>query len=203
MTQPGFQSLSTVYTRALRLLGMVPAQRQLQSNLTIQPVQIVADVSDFSVPHQNPLFGINAVGSAVAAEFGAVSLEAVSRTLRVRFLNVLVMTSPRMRVFARGDAILDAVTLGPIPGITLGPSVQTGTAQVRAGNNTAVNIATTAVRPTASQFDLRPPILIAKGSTLAIEDAASNTAVNVSIIWEEIPDQDATTDVGFPLLGEE
>ncbi len=197
MTQPGFQPLSTVYTRALRLLGLVPAQRQLQTPLTVQPVQIVADVGDVSVPHSNPVFGWTVTVNAVAAEFGTIIMIATSRLLRVRILNQLTGTSPRYELVTRADSAIGTVQQAAFNPSSLGPNVATATAIVEGGVNVAA-LASTTFSPGIAIFDLRPPILIQKGHALMIGNIAANNAMAIAVIYEEIPNQDDVADTGFP-----
>ena len=197
MTQPSFAQLSTIYTRALRLLGLVPAQRQLQTPLTVSSVQIVADASDFSIPHSNPIFGMNVTTTAVLNEFSVIRLTATTRVVRIRRLNVIAGTSNRLQVVA-GVHVIDTVQVGPLVGLSLGPQVNVGTADFEGGVVTATDLSANAYRPNAESFDLRPPLLVAKGSSFVMEDRSSNVQGSLSIIWEEIPDQSDVTDVGFP-----
>ncbi len=199
MTQPGFQPLSTVYTRALRLLGLVPAQRQLQTPLTVQPVQVIADVSDVSIPHSNPVFGASIGIAQVALEHSALELTATSRLLKVRIITMAGYTDPR--IFVQTTAYLTTVVSSNFQ-VSLGPGADVSTAQLDRGTSTTAPTGGE-FAPQQAQFDLRPPLLIAKGSRIVFADRTVNTAPTLAgVIWEEIPDQDDIANLGFPTVGE-
>ncbi len=95
MSQP--QPLETIYTRALRLLGLRPASRPLSTFLTVQSVQIVADVSDVSIPHSNPVFAFTIAQVAPGlADSAMVAIQAGARMIRLRQFFFHTVTAPRM-----------------------------------------------------------------------------------------------------------
>lgn len=211
MTQPQFTPLSTVYTRALRLLGLVPAQRQLQTPLTVQPVQIISDVSDASIPHSNPIFGFNVVLAAPgAADSAMISLQARSRIVRLRQVFFQTASAPRMFV-ANADLMttVDTTLDNTTDGSSLGP---TGTATgamaasrsiVRGGQTVGAANPANAYRPETVQFDLRPPLLLNRNQFIYFIGATLNSALTVSGLYEEIPNQDEVADLGFPEVNEQ
>ncbi len=199
----GFQPLSTVYTRALRLLGLVPAQRQLQTPLTVQPVQVVADVSDVSVPHSNPVFGGSSGVGAVAAEFAAFQIFAQSRLLRIRQISVTGATLPVLFVTESNGFIDNPIAdAAGVFRIGIGPRVDAGTALILRGTST-VTPPVGGFDIEQAQFDVRPPLLIDKGFSLVIASQTSNTAfATAGFIWEEIPNQDDVANLGFPRVAD-
>ncbi len=199
MTQPGFTSLSTIYTRALRLLGFVPAQRQLQAPLAVQPVQIVADVSDVVVPHSNPVFGISRAQAAVAAERGVTILETTSRLVRIRQIEITA-TTPRVFVVSAATGFTITTPGADVFGVSVGPQVNVGTAIVHRGTTTTVSAA--GAWSPGTNRDLRPPLLVAPGQLLVLIDSTVNIANQFDLLWEEIPTQDQVVDIGFPLASD-
>lgn len=191
MTEP---LLETNYTRALRLLGLRPASRQLSTPLTVQSVQIVTDVSDVSIPHSNPIFGVGFGIVGVAAEHSTLELAATSRLIRLRQVFLPSMTTPKIFIAA---ATTITRLIGTATGVSLGPVVAVGTAIASRGNSTAIPTAG-AYGPDAVQFDVRPPLLIAPGFRAIFKDQTLNTTVGVNLIYEEIPPQEAVADLGFP-----
>ncbi len=202
MTTPQFPSapLQALYTRALRILGLVsPGGAQTQISLGVTPVTILSDVSDASVPHQNPLFGVRMSVAAVALEFSVVALQARSRLVRLRSVQVITGTNLRFQVVTEASGPVDSVTIGPTGGFPLGPATDGGFAFVTGGNNTAVKANANSFRPAASEFNFRQlGSLIAPGNTLIVEHASANTAMEISVIYEEIPQQTDVANLGFP-----
>lgn len=199
--QPGFTTLNQVYTRALSILGVVsPGGRATALSLGVTPVSLISDVSDASVPHQNPIYGISVTTTAVVGEFSIVQLSALARMLRVRRITVIALgTSPRLELLGTAAAVLATVQVAATPGFSLGPSVIPGNASARGGVNAGAAILdNNAFRPDLSSFDFRPPFLIAPGQTLCYEDQSTNTQISLSILWEEIPLQTDVEDLGFP-----
>ncbi len=200
MTQP---VLETNYTRALRLLGLRPASRALSSPLTVQSVQVIADVGDVSIPHSNPVFGWNQ--SQVAPGVGnmaMITMQATSRLLRVR--QIFAFTSASMRIYVvDADPMTTVIaTLAAAAGSSLGPVEATRTAIVRSGHSVGFGGPNFAYLPAALQFDLRPPLLIAPGRFFVLQEATANQTLTASAIYEEIPEQDAVSNVGFPSIAE-
>lgn len=201
MTQP-LPTLSTNFTRALRLLGLRPASRVLSTPLTVQPVQLIADVSDVSIPHSNPVFGSSQNVIGVAAEFSTIEIQARNRLLRIRqiFLDV-GFTTPRIYVIASPSIDNIQANLEIPSGI--GPRADAFTAGSVRGTRTVAIGAAAFLVPTAVIFNLRPPLLVAPGFSFCITDTDPNTSPGLSgVLWEEIPEQEAVTNIGFPTVPE-
>ncbi len=201
MTQP-FVPLETLYTRALRLLGVLsPGSRQTQLSLAVVPVSVISDVSDASIPHSNPVFGITAGSAAVAAVFSGASITPTRRLVRLRLVQTgSTAASIRLFVGANGSYSFDNVLLDTRTGSSIGPAADPGTALIQRG--TGLTTPNTnfpgSWTPTELQFDLRPPLLIAPGFTLFMVSGTANDATTCQMVWEEIPEQIASADLGFP-----
>ena len=195
-----FVPLEQLYTRALTLLGVVtPGARQTSLSLAVSPVSIISDVSDASVPHQNPLYGVSITTTAVAAEFGIVQLTAVTRLIRLRQLNIVALgTSPRIELLPVAAAAMATVQVAATPGFSMSPSVIPGLASARGGVNAGAILDANAYRPSLGTIDFRPALLIAPGQTLCYEDSSTNTQISISFIYEEIPLQTDIANLGFP-----
>lgn len=195
---PDFVPLENLYTRALQILGVAtPGSTPTELNLRVQPVSIISDVSDASVPHSNPVFGFSFSITPVAAEFSAIELTATSRLLRVRQIRALGATNPRLQVVPVGFIDNLAAPVGGT-GVSIGPiSTDAGTAIFNRGTST-VSPNTGAFIILNTQFDVRPPLLIAPGQSLIIADSSANVAATFGVIWEEIPAQIQIASVGFP-----
>ncbi len=208
MTQPPLENLDTIYTRALRLLGLRPPNRQLRTPLTVQSVQVVADASDFSIPHSNPVFGLVFSQPAVALRNSCLALQATSRLLRVRQLFISTGTGVRWAVMQNDPIDTNVATrqgadigpLGPFGAESALITLQGATAIATTGHNAARNLPTASAQIEQTQFDVRPPLLLARGSFMTFEDATVNTLVTVMLAWEEIPNQDevGVGNIGFP-----
>ncbi len=205
MTQPGGPiQLNTLFTRALRALGaLTPGSIQLFSPRIVQPVQVIADVSDLSIPHSNPVFGFSLGAPAVVAEFSAVAITATSRLIRFRQLLVF-------NAVTQNSLFMEVLRVNPIDTITatlpagsadrsMGPvGTDLNTSIITRGSSAIFDLTANSFSPEFTQFDMRPPLLLAPGSTLVIEDGTANQAIAVAALYEEIPQQDETADLGFP-----
>lgn len=193
------ETLETLYTRALRLLGVsTPGGKQLTSPLSVQPVQIVADVADVSIPHSNPIFGLAMGVAAFAAEFGIAEIRAIDRLVRIRQIFISAGTNVRTFVVA-GNYNITRVTDTRF-GTPLGPRTDAGTAVVRRGTSTVDPTAFLGVEFEQVQFDVRPPFLIAPGFSLCFGDVVANSGTGISVLWEEIPGQGEVAAIGFPTI---
>lgn len=195
-----FVPLEQLYTRALTLLGVVtPGARQTSLSLAVSPVSIISDVSDASVPHQNPLYGVSITTTAVAAEFSIVQLISITRLIRLRQINIVALgTSPRIELLAVGDAPMATIQVAATAGFSMSPSVIPGFANSRGGVNAGAILDANAYRPSLGTIDFRPALLIAPGQALCYEDSSTNTQISISFIYEEIPLQTDITNLGFP-----
>ncbi len=198
--------LETSYTRALRLLGLRPASRQLSTPLTVQSVQIVSDVGDVSIPHSNPIWASTILAPPVVGEFSVWSLIATNRLLKIRQLLTTQLAELEVFVGLQYTPTAAGVlgSFGPF-----GRDAQNGllrevpTALVQVGSDAANIMSTDAlISPIDVQIDYRPPLLIAPGSALHIQFQTANIGLTVSEIHEEIPAQDAVSQVGFPTVAE-
>ncbi len=197
MTQP---ILETNFTRALRLLGLRPASRRLSTPLSVQSVQIIADVGDVSIPHSNPIFGGSIGVTAVIAEHAGIEILATSRLLRIRIISQTGFTDPR--IFVQQALYIDNAQAAAEVRHSLGPGVDAPTAIIVRGTSTQAPVGGE-YTPQVAQFDLRPPLLIAPSFRLVIADRTVNTAPTpMGFIWEEIPEQEAQVGVGFPTIAE-
>ena len=196
-----FVPLEQLYTRALTILGVVtPGARQTSLSLAVSPVSIISDVSDASVPHQNPLFGVSITTTAVAAEFSIVQLIAINRMIRLRQLNIVALgTSPRIELLSVAAAAMATIQVAATPGFSMSPSVIPGLGNARGGVNAGAPLLdANAYRPSLGTIDFRPALLIAAGEALCYEDQSSNTQISISLIYEEIPLQTDIANLGFP-----
>ena len=152
------------------------------------------------MPHSNPVFGGVFSQVAVAARNSQIALSCGPRTMRIRQIRVSVGTDVRVGTVT-GVPITTVVSTHTsilIPYATLGPDgALLGFAIADAGHS-AARVFNFALQPEQVQFDLRPPLLIVPGSSLFFEDATQNTTLTVGVIWDEIPREGETTELGFP-----
>jgi len=197
---PDFVPLQQLYSRALGILGVQsPGGRQTSLALAVQPVSIVSDVSDASIPHSNPIFSMVAAQGAVAVNNSQITIQATSRLLRIRQINISAGTDVRLGVVLADPLTTVVATVTAAAMGKLGPFVGTTTAIVRAGRSLAPALPGSSFLPAQAQFDFRPPLLIAPGHFVTFEDQTQNSAITVGAIWEEIPGQTDAADIGFPL----
>ncbi len=209
MVQPapprGFSRLETLYTQALRLLGVVsPGNVALDTPNIITNVQVLADVSDVTIPHQNPLFGYSSSDTPAAGENQLYVIGATSRPLRIWTIFVGAGTGVRIVVL---DEDLRANTIVAQQVSSLGP-VGTAAAATAAGNTAIVGRGTTTgvVAPFTTLASFEPELvqwnankfLIAPGQFFTLYNTIVAEAANVKVIFEEIPDQNEVTGLGFP-----
>lgn len=195
---PDFVPLEQLYTRALKLLGVQsPGARQTALSLAVQPVSIISDVADASVPHSNPVFATTRTVAAVVAEFSTFELLAINRLVRVRQYHVTDATAPRFWV---QEATAITTLTDSIAGTSMGPAVDVGLAAVRRGPAVATVAPVGSYRPEQDEsVDFRPPLLLAPGFRFCMSDNVANTTPIYSLIWEEIPLQLDIANLGFPL----
>ncbi len=210
MTQPGFSRIETLYTRALRLLGIVsPGNVLLDAPNQVQNVQMVADVSDVTIPHSNPLFGASATVAGVALELQIMSLEATSRPLRIWTLFIGAGTTVELytttdNIITSAEVAFNAFPLGPV-GQAAASTARTQTAITRIGGvlNSAlpagINDLGTFI-PELVQWNTgnRRGMLIAPGSIFTILNHTIAETLTAGFIWEEVPGQEEISQVGFP-----
>ncbi len=211
MTQPGrAQPLSTLYTRAQRLLGFTtPGSIQMWSPVTVQPVQVVADVSDAAVPHQNPLFAMTAALAPQATLNHVIALHATRRLCRVWTVFVELGSSVRMMTLTEdirtgGQVTLACASLGPV-GVPLAATVGGNTARALTGTTIGPAAPFTVLNtfaPELVQWNTAGAkftgMLLAPGSFLTFQNTQTNNNTTLSMIWEEIPAQDESSQLGFP-----
>lgn len=203
MTQPGFAPIQRLYSRALNILGVAtPGTRQLVAPLAIQQVNVVSDLSDAAEPHSVPIFGMVTAQGAVIARRGAVAISATSRLVRVRQIFITAGADVRMAVLddaAPIDTIVTTIAAAAIGGLgPFGTGRSTPTAIVTAGTNDPANLPLSSFLPELAQFDVRPPLLLTPGTALVFEDQTANDPITLGAMWEEIPGQIETADIGFP-----
>jgi len=195
-----FVPLQTLYTRALGLLGVQGAgSRQTALALSVQPVSILSDVSDASIPHSNPVFGVVASQPAVAANNSQITVFTARRMLKLRQINVIAGTQVVLGVTAVDPLTTVVATVAQAAVGRVGPAAAEPTAITRAGRSLAAALPANSWLPVQGLVDMRPPILIAPGQFLTFEDQVQNTTVTLSCLWEEIPEQTDSADLGFPV----
>ncbi len=209
MTQPGFVPIQRLYTRVLSILGVeAAAQRQLVAPLSVQNVQVLGDLSDVVEPHQNPVFGLRATLGATALNHQVISIQAGRRPVRIWSVFIEAGASVRIGVFrdniiTAAEIEFDCVDISPVGSMSTSQA-RTQTARTRQGEFVAAamparigNLAS--FRAELVHWNMLRPSLVAPNNFFTLWNHAINDAMDVSVIWEEVPGQGEVEGMGFPV----
>lgn len=194
--------LQRSYTAALRVLGLIPSalRRGLDEDLTARLTAQVQDLADVAPPHSPPRFSVSLNVNPAVGLRAVTEIAPTSRSIRIQHLMQQQFTAGFPRWYVSSTPII-TVQQTPPTIVNQGPRADTATALVTEGTTAAVLNQTTLnglMVPINTIWTPRPAQLLVPGQIGVFEAVLTNQTTFAFLMWEEIPNPEDTTDLGFP-----